>query len=114
VVLNSSRSFNSHKNGDKICISVRPEQLVLARDESNIPEDSAIKSTARIMNRIFLGEQIEYLLCDERLGEFLALSSRHNELNEKPFETNEVVFVAWSRDATLILDDDERDKPNVS
>jgi hypothetical protein len=59
------------------------------------------------MNRIFLGEQVEYLLHDERLGNFLALSSRHNELNQIPFEINEVVFVAWSRDATLILAGDE-------
>ncbi len=107
VSLNNSKSAHSHKSGDKVCISVRPEQLVLTRDEASIPEDSAIKSRARIMNRIFLGEQVEYLLHDERLGNFLALSSRHNELNQIPFETNEVVFVAWSRDATLILAGDE-------
>ncbi|HIG39534.1 MAG TPA: ABC transporter ATP-binding protein [Gammaproteobacteria bacterium] len=107
VSLNNSKSVHPHKSGDKVCISVRPEQLVLTRDETSIPEDSVIKSRARIVNRIFLGEQVEYLLHDERLGNFLALSFRHNELNQIPFETNEVVFVGWSRDATLILADDE-------
>ena len=107
IVLNTESISNGHKTGDRICISVRPEQLTLARDENHLPEDYAIKSRVRVMNRIFLGEQIEYLLHDERLGEFLALSSRRNELSERPFETNEIVFVAWSRDTALILDGDD-------
>lgn len=107
LVLNTNGSMNPHKNGDRVCISVRPEQLTLVRDETRLPENYAIKSKARIMNRIFLGEQIEYLLHDDQLGEFLALTSRHNELSEMPFETNESVFVTWNRDTALILDSDE-------
>jgi spermidine/putrescine transport system ATP-binding protein len=86
---------------------VRPEQLTLMRDENLLPQDYAIKSRARVMNRIFLGEQTEYLLHDEQLGEFLALSSRRNELSERPFEANETVFVTWSRDTALILDSEQ-------
>ncbi len=107
VVLNAATHSNPCKAGDRICLSVRPEQLILTRDENRLSEDYAIKSKVRVMNRIFLGEQIEYLLHNEQLGEFLALSSRRNELNERPFETNELVFVAWSRDTALILDGDE-------
>ncbi len=107
VILNSGFHSDEHASGDRVCISIRPEQLILARDESRLPRDCAIKSRARVMNRIFLGEQTEYLLHDEQLGEFLALSSRRNELSERPFETNEFVFVAWSRDTALILDGDE-------
>jgi len=90
--------------GDRVCVSVRPEQLVLTRDENQLPANIALKSRAQVMNRIFLGEQTEYLLRDEQLGEFLALSPRRNELSERPFEINETVFVAWNRDTALILD----------
>ncbi len=107
VVLNAETNSNQRKVGDRICISVRPEQLTLSRDENRLPQDYAIKSRVRVMNRIFLGEQTEYLLHDEQLGEFLALSSRRNELSERPFDTNEIVFVAWSRDTALILDGDD-------
>lgn len=55
------------------------------------------------MDRIFLGEHTEYLLCNEQLGEFLALAPRQNEFSERPFETNEVVHVTWSRGAGLVL-----------
>ncbi len=109
VTMNAANQLNDHLSGDRICISVRPEQLTLARDEKGLPEDCVIKSRARVMNRIFLGEQTEYLLRDDQLGDFLALSSRRNELSERPFETNEIVFVAWSRDTALILDGEESD-----
>jgi spermidine/putrescine transport system ATP-binding protein len=95
---------DEQKVGDRVCISVRPEQAVLVRDDTQLPTNIALKARARVMNRIFLGDQTEYVLHDEQLGEFLALSPRRNELSERPLETNETVFVAWSRDAVLILD----------
>jgi len=103
VALNAYADSIEHKAGDRVCLSVRPEQTIVARDEDKLSGEYAIKVKARVMNRIFLGEQTEYLLCDDRLGEFLVLSPRHNELSERPFETNENVFVAWSREAVLIL-----------
>ncbi len=107
VELIANANTNDYKVGDRVCISVRPEQLTMVRDENLLSKNIAIKVRARVMNRIFLGEQTEYLLHNEQLGEFLALSSRRNELSERPFETNEIVFVAWSRDTVLILDGDE-------
>ena len=95
--------------GQNVYLSIRPEQLILSRDENRLSGDYSIKCRARVLNRIFLGEQTEYLLQHPQLGEFLALSSRHNELSEKPFESNEEVYVACSRDTALILDGDETD-----
>ena len=89
--------------GDRVAVSVRPEQMIVARAESALPGDSAFTTTARVLNRIFLGEHTEYLLRCSSLGEFLVLTPRRSELNERPFETGEAVHVAWSRDAALAL-----------
>ncbi|MDH3378401.1 MAG: ABC transporter ATP-binding protein [Gammaproteobacteria bacterium] len=103
VALKANADSNEHKVGDRVCVSVRPEQVTLARNQEQLPTDCAIKAKAQVMNRIFLGEQIEYLLRDERLGEFLVRSPRQHALSERPFEINESVFVAWSRDTALVL-----------
>ncbi len=101
-----SVEMDQHHAGSRVSVSVRPEQLILARDEKQLPEDCVIKLKARVLNRIFLGEHTEYLLRDESLGEFLALSPRQNEVSESPFETSEIVHVAWGREASLVLGDD--------
>ncbi len=89
--------------GERVNVSVRPEQLIVARNEQRLPADSALRVPAAVRNRIFLGEHTEYLLHSEQLGEFLVLSPRQSELSERPFETGESVYVAWSREAALIL-----------
>jgi len=92
--------------GQRVCLSVRPEQMIVARDAGRLPPDSALHLPARVLNRIFLGEHTEYLLRNEHLGEFLVLSPRQSELSERPFDTGETVQVAWSREAALILGSD--------
>ena len=100
----SDERTKSFKAGDRITISIRPEQMIIVRDESHLPKDGVLTAKATVLNRIFLGEQTEYLVRNELLGEFLVLSSRRNELSERPFDTGETVFVACSRDTTLVLD----------
>ncbi len=89
--------------GDRVSVSVRPEQLVLARARKNLPRNSAFQTGATVRNRIFLGEHTEYLLHDETLGEFLVLSPRQNELSERPLDVGESVHVASSRESALVL-----------
>ncbi|MFC1681185.1 ABC transporter ATP-binding protein [Pseudomonadota bacterium] len=103
VSQNYNTTLKESKVGDRACISVRPEQVILSRNEDQLPADRAITIRARVLNRIFLGEHTEYLLRDERLGEFLVLSPRQQERSERSFDTNEAVFGAWSRDAGLVL-----------
>ena len=91
--------------GDTVSVSVRPEQLVLARDQNRLPVDHAIQLSAKVDNRIFLGEHTEYLLSSDTHGSFLALSPRQNEALEPPFEVNETIHVCWGRDASLVLPD---------
>lgn len=103
LMIKAGPGLDAFKSGDPVCISVRPEQVILARKEEQLPTDCGVKIKARVMNRIFLGEHTEYLLRDEKLGEFLVLSPRQNELSERPFDTDEVVLAAWSRDSALLL-----------
>ena len=91
-------------DGHPVTLSVRPEQIVLARDRSRLPGDAAIVIEAEVRNRIFLGEHTEYLLHQQAFGEFLALTPRQAEASENPFEVNEKIYVGWSRAAALLLD----------
>jgi len=91
---------------EAVSISIRPEQMMLARDQNRLPQESAIQLSARIENRIFLGEHTEYLLVSDTWGEFLALSPRQNEAMEPPFEVGENIHVCWGKDASLVLPDD--------
>jgi len=105
-----SLDVDVHANGklmassQRITLSIRPEQIVLARDAARLPEDAAIVIEAEVRNRIFLGEHTEYLLHEGAFGEFLALAPRQVEANESPFEVNEKIYVCWSRAAALLLD----------
>jgi spermidine/putrescine transport system ATP-binding protein len=89
--------------GDAVCVSVRPEQLAVARDPKSLSRNKAIATTASVLNRIFLGEHTEYLLRDRHLGEFLVLTPRLTELSERPLEVGETVHVAASRESALVL-----------
>ncbi len=91
-------------DGHPVTLSIRPEQIVLARDASRLPGDAAIVIEAEVRNRIFLGEHTEYLLHADAFGEFLALSPRQAEASETPFEVNEKIYVCWSRAAALLLE----------
>ena len=90
-------------SGADVCLSVRPEQMVLARDVTDLPRDAALTVEAVVRNRIFLGEHTEYLLHADRLGEFLALAPRQSQIGERPFDVGETAQVAWDRRAALVL-----------
>jgi spermidine/putrescine transport system ATP-binding protein len=103
VVAGQRSAIGVQGRGTPVTLSVRPEQMVLARDEHNLPRESAVRLKARVLNRIFLGEHTEYLLRDERLGDFLALTPRQHEASEAPFHEGETIYVAWSRHTALVL-----------
>ncbi len=107
VSVSATQTVDSNKLavGNKVSVSVRPEQILLVRDKQCLPEELGVSLEARVLNRIFLGEHTEYLLREEKLGEFLVLSPRQNELSERPFAAGDVVHVAWRSDAALVLTD---------
>jgi spermidine/putrescine transport system ATP-binding protein len=98
-----SRCADPIAAGEKVRLSVRPEQMALARSEGALPPDIAFRAEAEIVNRIFLGEHTEYLVKEQRLGAFMVLSPRQTELAERPFEIGESVHVGWRRQAAIAL-----------
>jgi spermidine/putrescine transport system ATP-binding protein len=89
--------------GEKISLSVRPEQMALARSGGALPPETVFRAEAEVVNRIFLGEHTEYLLKESRLGAFMVLAPRQTELAERPFEVGENVFVGWRQEAAIAL-----------
>ena len=90
-------------SGQRINLSVRPEQMTLSRVAAALPGELAFRAEAEILNRIFLGEHTEYLVREERLGSFLVLSPRQAELGERAFEVGEKVNVGWRQEAAIAL-----------
>jgi spermidine/putrescine transport system ATP-binding protein len=99
----ASRSASRLGPGEKIAMSVRPEQMALARSVAALPSESAFRTEARVLNRIFLGEHTEYLVEEARLGQFLVLSPRQTEFGDRPIEVGDSIHVAWRREAAIAL-----------
>ena len=102
--LPASKHAGAMKSGARVTVSIRPEQLSMVRSSDEFSPDSAVSEKITVLNRIFLGEQTEYLVRNDQLGEFLVLSPRRSELSEKPFDVGETAFVACSRETILILE----------
>jgi spermidine/putrescine transport system ATP-binding protein len=86
--------------GEKVSLSIRPEQIELAHQ----PRDGA--EPVVVVNRIFLGEHTEYLVRHAALGDLLVLVARQAEAAEGSFAPGDGGFVTWAPDAGLILAQD--------
>jgi spermidine/putrescine transport system ATP-binding protein len=86
-------------------VSLRPEQIRLAAAERDLPNGVAFRTEVQVLNRIFLGEQTEYLVAHDRLGEFMVRSPRQGN-GLTAFEIGDKVAVGWPPDAALILGKD--------
>lgn len=82
------------------CLSLRPEQIRLAREA----RDGAHEVT--VENRIFLGEHTEYVVRHPGPGLLTVLAARQSAGAARPFAAGERAFVGWAPDAALILADD--------
>ena len=98
----ASRSTASPHAGAAVLVSVRPEQIRLAAAATDLPNQVAFRAEAKVLNRIFLGEQTEYLVAHEKLGEFMVRSPRQGN-QALAFEIGDKVAVGWPPDAALIL-----------
>jgi spermidine/putrescine transport system ATP-binding protein len=98
----ASKSTARPEQGASVLVSVRPEQIRLAAAAGDLPNGVAFRAEVQVLNRIFLGEQTEYLVAHDRLGEFMVRSPRQGNAIT-PFEIGDRVTVGWPPDAALIL-----------
>jgi spermidine/putrescine transport system ATP-binding protein len=86
-------------------ISVRPEMIELAATIKKLPLGLVTSVTAKVLNRIFVGEFTQYRLGSESLGEFLVVSSRRSEQDVGVFEIGDSVAAGWRNEAARVLVD---------
>ncbi len=103
VAARTSRYAAPIAAGERISMSVRPENMALSRNDVDLPGENAFRSSAEILNRIFLGEHTEYLVRENRLGAFFVMQPRRAELGDRPFEVGETVHVGWRQEAAIAL-----------
>lgn len=91
--------------GASAVLAVRPELIYIASDGADAPYEADIEVAARIRNRIFLGEQTEYLVEAEGLGEVLVRAPKHAEAVTGGFRPGDQVQIGWLNASALALVD---------
>lgn len=72
-------------------------------DEADFSAD--VEALARVKNRIFLGEQTEYLVEAGDLGDILILVSKHAEGGLGGFSPGDTVRVGWDDSSALAFEE---------
>jgi len=84
---------------------VRPEMIEIAASKAKLPKGLAEAVTAKIINRIFVGDVTQYRLAHDRLGEFLVVSPRRADAASGTFDIGDEVLAGWRADAAQVLAD---------
>jgi len=98
----SGRILSPLAAGQPVSVSLRPEQISLARQSGQ--HDVALP--IGVINRIFLGEHTEYVVKNDDLGEFTILVPRQAEAEAGGFAAGDQGFARWSEASALLLSND--------
>jgi spermidine/putrescine transport system ATP-binding protein len=99
------RDSESLQSGTAAVLAVRPEVIFITSPGAGTPYAADVEAPAVIRNRIFLGEQTEYLVEAEGLGEVLVRASKHAEAQTGGFNPGDQVLIGWQAAAALALED---------
>ena len=91
------------KNRAPAALAVRPELIFISLPGDGAPFDADVEATARIKNRIFLGDQTEYLVEAEGFGEVLVRAPKHAETLTGGFNAGDQVVIGWQAASALAL-----------
>ncbi|MCA0432310.1 MAG: ABC transporter ATP-binding protein [Proteobacteria bacterium] len=86
--------------------SVRPELIDVAKSKKALPDGLVTSTEAKVLNRIFLGEQTEYRVASESLGEFAVVTPRKAEREAGAFDIGDRIAVGWRAEAARLLPDE--------
>jgi len=84
-------------------LAIRPELIFMSRPADGVPPEFDVEAAAKIKNRIFLGDQTEYLVEAEGLGEVLVRAPKHAEAVSGGFNAGDQVTIGWQAAAALAL-----------
>lgn len=90
--------------GQTASIAVRPEFIAISSTAASGEDRTSVSTAGHIRNRIYLGDQTEYLVATETHGEILVLSSKATEMETGGFAPGEAVELSWPHTAALVLD----------
>ena len=86
--------------------SVRPEFIEIAASEAQLPEGLSARIPVRVLNRIFLGEHTEYVVANDKLGEFMVMAPRKSEREAGVYGIGDTIAAGWRAEAERILPND--------
>ena len=89
--------------GDPAALAVRPELISITACDGGLNIDADVEAQATIKNRIYLGEQTEYLVEADDLGEVLVRAPKHAETQTGGFNPGDKVLIGWQAAAALTL-----------
>ena len=109
----SGRSFTGRRpngthslaSGTEAVLAIRPELIHIVQAGSQDALDGEVTARANIKNRIFLGEQTEYLVDADGVGEILVRAPKHVEAQTGGFSPGDQVLIGWRETSALALDD---------
>ncbi|MFT3671252.1 ABC transporter ATP-binding protein [Aestuariivirga sp.] len=85
--------------------SVRPELIEIAATRKDLPQGLAAAADGKVLNRIFLGEQTEYRIASEGLGEFTVVAPRKAEHLSGTFNIGDSISAGWRAEHARLLPD---------
>ena len=101
--------------GREAKLAVRPELVHIAATNGDAVFSADVETPARVKNRIFLGQQTEYLVETGELGDIFVLASKHAEGISGGFSPGDVVKVGWDDASALAFEEDfNRDRSTVA
>ncbi len=100
-----SRRATAPNRGHDAKLAVRPELVHIAAVNGKAAFSADVETSARVKNRIFLGEQTEYLVETDDLGEILIRASKHAEGLTGGFAPGDAVRIGWDDTSALAFED---------
>ncbi len=96
-------------------LAVRPELVHIVAANGKAVFSTDLETPARVKNRIFLGQQTEYLVETDEFGDILVLASKHAEGISGGFSPGDVVRIGWDDTSALAFEEDfQRDRSTVA
>jgi spermidine/putrescine transport system ATP-binding protein len=90
---------------EKAVIAVRPEVIGIWPEAASAGGGSDVAVPGRILNRIYLGDQTEFSVASEALGEVLVRAPKTSEAVASGLAPGDSVVIGWRQQAGLALAD---------